>query len=61
MLIDKLLSRAYVLQDIYINFLTYLPPGIEHKTAKILALKKAFYHCFLENLQGDARELAQNN
>lgn len=54
--IVKILRKMYFLQDVFINVLSLAHPPIEHKIAKIQALKKAFYQCFLEDIKGDYLE-----
>jgi len=52
----ELAKRSHWLQTLVVRLLVALPPAIEHNMGKTMALKKAFYFAFLEQLAGDYLE-----
>ncbi len=52
----ELLKRAHWLQTLVVRFISLFPPPIEHNIGKTMALKKAFYFAFLEQIVGDYLE-----
>ncbi|RJQ17483.1 MAG: hypothetical protein C4560_08640 [Nitrospiraceae bacterium] len=54
--VDSILGKMYFLQNMVIDVLSSVHPSIEHNITKIQALKKAFFHCSLEKLEGDYME-----
>lgn len=58
-LMRKIFRRMYFLHDIVINMLSLANPykqWVGHNAAKIQALKKAFFYCFVEKIEGDYLE-----
>lgn len=46
------LKNSLTLQDFVVSFVTSIHPLIMHNLGKIEMLKKAFWHCELENIEG---------
>ena len=58
-LIRKIFRRMYFLHNIVISMLSIANPYIQwvgHNITKIQALKKAFFYCFVEKVDGDYLE-----
>ena len=52
----ELAKRSHWLQTFVVKAVSALHPAIEHNIQKTLAIKKAFYYAFLEQLEGDYLE-----
>jgi O-methyltransferase len=52
----ELAKRAHWLQTLLVRLLAAVPPAIEHNVQKTLAIKKALYFAFLEQIEGDYLE-----
>lgn len=48
----SLAKKSFFLQSQFINWVSRVHPSIEHNIAKIQMLKRAFYHCDLERIEG---------
>ena len=52
----ELAKRSHWLQTLVVRLISAVPPAIEHNVSKTLAIKKAFYFAFLEQIAGDYLE-----
>lgn len=52
----ELAKRSHWLQTFVVKAVSALHPAIEHNVQKTLAVKKAFYYAFLEQIEGDYLE-----
>lgn len=52
----ELAKRSHWLQTLVVKLISAVPPAIEHNVQKTVALKKAFYFAFLEQIEGDYLE-----
>lgn len=48
----NLAKRSHLLQEIVIKIISAIHPSIEHNLAKVAMLKKAWWHCDLEKIDG---------
>lgn len=52
----NLIRRSPWIQTVAVRLITAIHPSIEHNIAKTMAVKKAFYRAFLEEIAGDYLE-----
>lgn len=52
----ELAKQSHWLQTLVVRLISAVPPAIEHNVGKTMALKKAFYFAFLEQIGGDYLE-----
>ena len=52
----ELAKRSHWLQTLVVRLISTIPPAIEHNIGKTMAIKKAFYFAFLEQIEGDYLE-----
>jgi hypothetical protein len=50
---NTIFARLYFLQNIIIKMVAGIPPAVVHNLGKIFAIKNAFFHCFMERVEGD--------
>jgi hypothetical protein len=51
--IESVFAKMYFLQNMVIRAVASVPPAVEHNLGKIYALKRAFFHCYMEHVEGD--------
>lgn len=48
----KIAKKSHFLQELVINIISSIHPSIEHNIDKVKMLKRAFFHCELEEIEG---------